>query len=94
MIPIRLPWRPRARPSATLHEIPVCSKRANLRAIVLLTDRSVKDVRTIFRGQTAERGSRLDPIMCDSQDLALHTVRSDGVATGRADSWAGRINGA
>jgi len=30
MIAIRLPWRPRARPSATLHEIPVCSKRANL----------------------------------------------------------------
>jgi hypothetical protein len=24
MIPIRLPWRHRARPSATLHEIPVC----------------------------------------------------------------------
>jgi hypothetical protein len=24
MIPIRLPWRRRARPSATLHEIPVC----------------------------------------------------------------------
>ena len=30
MIPIRLPWRPRARPSATLHEIPIYSKRANL----------------------------------------------------------------
>jgi hypothetical protein len=30
MISIRLPWRPRARPSATLHEIPDCSKRANL----------------------------------------------------------------
>ena len=26
MIPIRLPWRHRARPSATLHEIPVCSE--------------------------------------------------------------------
>ena len=25
MIPIRLPWRLRARPSATLHEIPACS---------------------------------------------------------------------
>jgi hypothetical protein len=27
MIPIRLPWRHRARPSATLHEIPVCPER-------------------------------------------------------------------
>jgi hypothetical protein len=25
MIPVRLPWRLRARPSATLHEIQVCS---------------------------------------------------------------------
>src|SRR5437588_8928792 len=30
MIPIRLPWRPRARPSATLHEIPACSKKSEL----------------------------------------------------------------
>src|ERR1035437_1223241 len=30
MIPIRLPWRPRARPSATLHEIPICSKKSKL----------------------------------------------------------------
>jgi len=30
MIPIRLPWRPRARPSATLHEIPVCSVKSEL----------------------------------------------------------------
>ena len=27
MIPIRLPWRHRARPSATLHEIPLCPER-------------------------------------------------------------------
>jgi len=27
MIPIRLPWRHRARPSATLHEILVCLER-------------------------------------------------------------------
>jgi hypothetical protein len=27
MIQIRLPWRHRARPSATLHEIPVCLER-------------------------------------------------------------------
>src|SRR5256885_16735706 len=27
MIPIRLPWRHRARPSATLHEIQVCPER-------------------------------------------------------------------
>jgi hypothetical protein len=26
MIPVRLPWRLRARPSATLHEIQVCSE--------------------------------------------------------------------
>src|ERR1035438_1825670 len=31
MIPVRLPWRPRARPSATLHEIPACSKKSKLR---------------------------------------------------------------
>jgi hypothetical protein len=30
MISIRLPWRPRARPSATLHEIPICSKKSKL----------------------------------------------------------------
>ena len=30
MIPIRLPWRPRARPSATLHEILVCSRKSKL----------------------------------------------------------------
>ena len=30
MIPIRLPWRPRARPSATLHEIPACSITSKL----------------------------------------------------------------
>jgi len=30
MIPIRLPWRPRARPSATLHEIPACSIKSKL----------------------------------------------------------------
>jgi len=29
MIPIRLPWRLRARPSATLHEIQGLSRRAN-----------------------------------------------------------------
>jgi hypothetical protein len=27
MIPIRLPWRHRARPSATLHEIQACPER-------------------------------------------------------------------
>ena len=26
MIPVRLPWRHRARPSATLHEMSVCSE--------------------------------------------------------------------
>src|SRR5271167_3691643 len=30
MIPIRLPWRHRARPSATLHEIQSSLRRANL----------------------------------------------------------------
>ncbi len=30
MITIRLPWRPRARPSATLHEIPICSMKSKL----------------------------------------------------------------
>jgi hypothetical protein len=30
MISIRLPWRPRARPSATLHEIPIRSVRSEL----------------------------------------------------------------
>jgi hypothetical protein len=30
MIPIRLPWRPRARPSATLHEIPACPIKGKL----------------------------------------------------------------
>ena len=30
MIPVRLPWRPRARPSATLHEIPACSIKSKL----------------------------------------------------------------
>ena len=30
MIPIRLPWRPRARPSATLHEILICSTKSKL----------------------------------------------------------------
>src|ERR1019366_826917 len=30
MIPIRLPWRPRARPSATLHEILICSIMSKL----------------------------------------------------------------
>src|SRR5271166_3968768 len=31
MIPIRLPWRHRARPSATLHEIQVCSEEQTCR---------------------------------------------------------------
>jgi hypothetical protein len=30
MISIRLPWRPRARPSATLHEIPIHSIKSKL----------------------------------------------------------------
>src|ERR1035438_1174957 len=30
MISTRLPWRPRARPSATLHEIPICSMKSKL----------------------------------------------------------------
>src|SRR5712671_4498386 len=34
MIPIRLPWRHRARPSATLHEIPSLPRRANLSLIL------------------------------------------------------------
>ena len=42
MIPIRLPWRPRARPSATLHEIPVCSVKSKLGKIVQPTTWSVK----------------------------------------------------
>ncbi len=40
MIPIRLPWRPRARPSATLHEIPICSIKSKL-ARYIITDRTV-----------------------------------------------------
>jgi len=40
MIPIRLPWRPRARPSATLHEIPAHPKRVNLETDTI-TDRAV-----------------------------------------------------
>src|ERR1035438_2049847 len=40
MIPIRLPWRPRARPSATLHEIPAHSFRADLGSDTI-TDRAV-----------------------------------------------------
>jgi len=31
MIPMRLPWRLRARPSATLHEIQVCSEEQTCR---------------------------------------------------------------
>src|SRR5258708_37592967 len=34
MIPIRLPWRHRARPSATLHEIPSLPRKANLSIIL------------------------------------------------------------
>jgi len=30
MILNRLPWRPRARPSATLHEIPICPMKGKL----------------------------------------------------------------
>jgi hypothetical protein len=40
MIPVRLPWRLRARPSATLHEIQVCLERqtcgSNPTSLVLL----------------------------------------------------------
>lgn len=42
MIPDRLPWRLRARPSATLHEIRVCSMKSKLGGILQPTDRSVK----------------------------------------------------
>src|SRR5258707_4870183 len=34
MTPIRLPWRHRARPSATLHEIPSLPRKANLSIIL------------------------------------------------------------
>ena len=44
MIRIRLPWRPRARPSATLHEIPACSLKSKLEEILLPTEWSVKGV--------------------------------------------------
>src|SRR6266851_9160046 len=48
MIPIRLPWRPRARPSATLHEIPVCSnKEQTWNWILQPTNRSVKRVYSV-----------------------------------------------
>ena len=40
MISIRLPWRPRARPSATLHEIPICSVKSKLEKKIT-TDRTV-----------------------------------------------------
>jgi hypothetical protein len=42
MISIRLPWRPRARPSATLHEIPACSVKSKLKRRLQPTNRSVK----------------------------------------------------
>ncbi len=45
---IRLPWRPRARPSATLHEIPVCSnKEQTWNWILQPTNRSVKRVYSV-----------------------------------------------
>src|SRR5712692_4104526 len=45
---IRLPWRPRARPSATLHEIPVCSnKEQTWNWIIQPTNRSVKRVYSV-----------------------------------------------
>ena len=43
MIPIRLPWRPRARPSATLHEIPACSMKSKLEEEIT-TDQAVCQV--------------------------------------------------
>src|SRR5580658_521333 len=44
MIYIRLPWRPRARPSATLHEIPICSMKSKLQKKTT-TDQAVCQVR-------------------------------------------------
>ena len=47
MIRIRLPWRPRARPSATLHEIPVRSVKNKLEQNVI-ADRAVCQVRPLL----------------------------------------------
>ena len=52
MIPIRLPWRPRARPSATLHEIPdLLNEEQTWVRIVLPTERSVKGIFAAKRGK-------------------------------------------
>src|ERR1039457_4218543 len=52
MISIRLPWRPRARPSATLHEIPVYSVKSKL-GRDNITDRMV--CQAAFHRRNAER---------------------------------------
>jgi len=51
MIPIRLPWRHRARPSATLHEIPSLPRRANLSFMLQLR---VKFVNNIVEGVVSQ----------------------------------------
>src|SRR5208283_5643038 len=53
MIPIRLPWRPRARPSATLHEIPICSITSKLG--IKYYSRSIGLSSEIFAAECAEK---------------------------------------
>jgi hypothetical protein len=48
MIQIRLPWRHRARPSATLHEIPSSPRRANLSIMLQRRVRFVNNILNVM----------------------------------------------
>ena len=75
MIPIRLPWRPRARPSATLHEIPACSMKSKLEEKPT-TDRAV--CQEIFdRGSSTEASSPFVRVLKSSKGMSGRR-RADG----------------
>jgi hypothetical protein len=107
MIPTRLPWRPRARPSATLHEILACSIKSKLgikyynRPSGLSSGNRTKKAATF-----AEFGWRLSKELrgktkieirnaqtCGAQPLQYLTNRSQGAPKCRIQECPGQGDG-
>jgi hypothetical protein len=75
MIPIRLPWRHRARPSATLHEIPSLPRRANLSLILQRQLRFVNKI--VDRNDRPNRPCSLEKFVLSAGDRYTLNSRGD-----------------
>jgi len=78
-----LPWRPRARPSATLHEIPACPMKSKLEKKTT-TDRAVCQEDFV-----AENGGKNDSANQNDTRI-IFTSYSCGVPACRLSGFSGR----